>query len=146
MALPHLHRRTVLTAALGTVVGCGAPLRRFPFDKGDTRHGATGLTIDFYGVTCFRLAWNNTAVLLGMGCANIEASGTPSIIDFIEPKTVLFCHWENFFRHKGLPPREIVKVDMAPLKKDFDANERFDYRFPGWDTRHFFADPPHTGP
>jgi len=336
MDLPHFNRRTVLTAALGTVVGCGAPLKRFPFDQGNAYNSSPGLTVDFYGVTCFRLAWNNTAVLvdpfwtylplfkvglgrstsdpkqvdpyieqlgsvesvlvghshydhvldlpyvaphlkpnatvysnqtlvhtlaplnlplnfqpmntqaatpdhpgqwffandgtvrvmaiqsghpnnyaffhmwprqvtqdrkkaptrashfqegatfaflvdflqpdgvtiahrvyvqtssrgnpdgffpksildersvdvalLGMDCANIEASGTPSIIDFIEPKTVLFCHWENFFRHKGLPPREIVKVDMARLKKHFDTDERFDYRFPGWDTRYFFAD------
>ncbi len=79
--------------------------------------------------------------LLGMDCANIEASGAPSIIDFIEPKTVLFCHWENFFRDKSKPPREIVKVNLGSLKQHFDTDDRFDYRFPGWDTRHFFADP-----
>jgi len=337
VSVTHFHRRTFLTTALGAVVGCGAPLKRFPFAQGDARSGEPGLTVDFYGVTCFRLEWQNTAVLvdpfwtylpllkvglgrstsdpeqvdpyigqlkqvesvlvghshydhvldlpyvaphlkptatvfsnqtlvhtlapldlplryqamneraarpdqpgqwvpandgkvrvmaihsghpnnyaffhmwprtvtkdretaptrashfqegitlaflvdflqsdgqtiahrvyvqtssrgnpdgffpasvleergvdvalLGMDCANIEASGTPSIIDFIKPKTVLFCHWENFFRHKGLPPREIVKVDMAPLKKHFDADKRFDYRFPGWDTRYFFPDP-----
>jgi hypothetical protein len=79
--------------------------------------------------------------LLAMDCANIEASGAPSIVDFIEPRTVLFCHWENFFRHKGRPPREIVKVDMFPLKQHFDADARFDYRFPAWDTRFVFGDP-----
>ena len=333
----HFHRRTFLTTAVGAVVGCGAPLRRFPFDQSDSVTDESGLTVDFYGVTCFRLKWHDTAVLvdpfwtylpllkvglgqstsdpeqvdpyldqlgqvesvlvghshydhvmdlpyvtphlqpntkvfcnqtlvhtlaplnlplrytamnahaadehragpwfsanrgkvrvmaissghpnnyaffhmwprhikrdrkkaptrashfqegmtlaflvdflqpdgitvahrvyvqtssrgypdgffpksvldargvdvalLGMDCANIEASGTPSIIDFIEPKTVLFCHWENFFRKKNQPPREIVKVDMAPLKAHFDSDDRFDYRFPGWDTRHFFPDP-----
>ena len=79
--------------------------------------------------------------LLGMDCANIEARGSRSIIDFIQPRTVLFCHWENFFRTKEKPPREIVKVDMVPLKEHFDADKRFDYRFPGWDTQHFFPDP-----
>ena len=79
--------------------------------------------------------------LLGMDCANIEASGAPSIIDFIEPKTVLFCHWENFFRDKSKPPREIVKVNLHPLKRHFESDPRFDYRFPAWDTQYFFPDP-----
>jgi hypothetical protein len=48
--------------------------------------------------------------------------------------------WENFFRHKGLPPREIVKVDLHPRKDHFESDDRFDYRFPDWDTRYFFAD------
>ena len=62
---PHLfHRRTFLTTALGAVAGCGASLRQFPFDKGDERPDKPGLTVDFYGVTCFRLTWKDTAVLV----------------------------------------------------------------------------------
>ena len=79
--------------------------------------------------------------LLAMDCANIESKGHDSIIDFIEPKTVLFCHWENFFRSKDQKPREIVKVDVAELKQWFDHDSRFKYRFPGWDTQYFFPDP-----
>lgn len=79
--------------------------------------------------------------LLAMDCANIESKGRDSIIDFIEPETVLFCHWENFFRTKEQSPREIVKVDVPELKEWFDKDSRFKYRFPGWDTQYFFPDP-----
>ena len=78
--------------------------------------------------------------LLAMDCANIEARGRDSIIDFIEPSTVLFCHWENFFRTKEEAPREIVKVDLPRLKKWFEDDPRSDYVFPYWDTRYFFPD------
>jgi hypothetical protein len=62
------------------------------------------------------------------------------VIDFLTPETVLFCHWENFFRTKEQIPREIVKVDVPKLRQWFDGDSRFDYRFPGWDTRYFFPD------
>jgi L-ascorbate metabolism protein UlaG (beta-lactamase superfamily) len=79
--------------------------------------------------------------LLAMDCANIESSGARSIIDFIEPKTVLFCHWDNFFRTKDKPPREIVKVNMRALHRWFESDPRSEYLFPGWNGRFQFPDP-----
>lgn len=79
--------------------------------------------------------------LLAMDCANIEANGEDSIIDFLLPKTVIFCHWENFFRRKDQPPREIVKVNLTQLKRHFDADPRAQYIFPDWDTHYSFPQP-----
>ena len=45
-------RRQFFIASLSTVVGCGAPLRHFPFDQGEPGdHAQRGLLIDLYGVT-----------------------------------------------------------------------------------------------
>lgn len=78
--------------------------------------------------------------LLAMDCANIEASGGDSIIDFLAPKTVLFCHWENFFRSKDRPPREIVKVNLRRSHRWFESDARSEYLFPGWNGRFHFPD------
>jgi len=79
--------------------------------------------------------------LLGMDCANIEARGGDSIIDFLQPTTVIFCHWERFFRSKEKSPREITKVNLPRLYRRLEADTRFEYRFPAWDSRHVFPDP-----
>ena len=60
----RFNRRTLLTTAVGAAVGCGAPLRRFPFDQSDPVTCTPGLTVDFYGVTCFRMTWHDTSVLV----------------------------------------------------------------------------------
>ena len=79
--------------------------------------------------------------LLAMDCANIEARGHDSIIDFLQPPTVIFCHWERFFRRKDRSPREITKVNLPQLYRWFEDDARFEYRFPAWDSRHVFPDP-----
>lgn len=79
--------------------------------------------------------------LLAMDCANIEARNERSIIDELNPSTVLFCHWENFFRSKDRPPREIVKVNLPKLHEWFEADQRADYLFPAWNSRFHFPDP-----
>ena len=78
--------------------------------------------------------------LLAMDCANTAARGQPSIIDAIAPRTVIFCHWENFFRSKDKPPREIVKVNVPALKRWFEADPRREYLFPAWNGRFQFPD------
>jgi L-ascorbate metabolism protein UlaG (beta-lactamase superfamily) len=78
--------------------------------------------------------------LLAMDCANIESRGGDSIIDYLQPTTVLFCHWENFFRTKDQAPREIVKVNLSRSKRWFENDPRLDYVFPYWDSRYFFPD------
>lgn len=78
--------------------------------------------------------------LLAMDCANFRAAGEPSILDHIDPRAVLFCHWGDFFRPKDAPPRETVKVDLPWTREVLRAEpggER--YRFPGWGSHHRFA-------
>jgi len=51
----------MLAGALAT--GCGASLRRFPFDAEGALGGALGITLDHYGVCCARVAWAGGSVL-----------------------------------------------------------------------------------
>lgn len=73
--------------------------------------------------------------LLAMDCANFLARDQPNVLDYIDPRMVVFCHWGNFFRSKDQEPREIVKVNLPWLRETITARpdgER--YRFPGWHT------------
>tara|TARA_Y100001934_G_scaffold276162_1_gene372107 strand:+ start:530 stop:1453 length:924 start_codon:yes stop_codon:yes gene_type:complete len=79
--------------------------------------------------------------LLAMDCANIKRQGSkPSIIDFLDPKHVIFCHWEDFFRPKSGVPKEIVKVDLPDLKRFFAGQKDRNYLFPYWNSRFVFAE------
>lgn len=77
-----------------------------------------------------------TLAVLGMDCANIKAQKKTSIIDFLQPKAVIFCHWEDFFRPKTKEPREIVRVDLHKLRKALPSTEKRRYIFPYWDRRY----------
>lgn len=70
--------------------------------------------------------------LLAMDCANIEARGGDSILDFLQPRTVLFCHWGDFFRRKDRAPWEGVKVKLPWLKARLPSTAQTRYLFPAW--------------
>ena len=75
------------------------------------------------------------AAILAMDCANLKRQGkTPNIIDFLNAKTVMFCHWEDFFKPKSGTPREIVKVDMPDLKRHFQSTAETRFIFPAWNS------------
>ncbi len=77
--------------------------------------------------------------LLAMDCANIQARGRgPSIIDFLAPRHVVFCHWGDFFRGKDEPRWEGVKVDLPRLTRNLPSTDRTTYTFPAWDSVHAF--------
>lgn len=76
--------------------------------------------------------------ILGMDCANIKAKNKPSIIDFLNPRAVVFCHWEDFFRPKSKEPKSIVRVDMHRLKEALPSTEERQYIFPFWDRTYSF--------
>ncbi len=77
--------------------------------------------------------------LLPMDCANIRVEGRlPSILDLIQPKNVIFCHWEDFFEPKSGVPKEIVKVDLHKLKKFFKSTKETQYIFPYWNSTFKF--------
>ena len=61
--------------------------------------------------------------LLGMDSANTKYQGEPSIIDFLNARHVVFCHWEDFFRHKKQPPKARVKANLPKLKQYFAGLE-----------------------
>ena len=74
--------------------------------------------------------------LLPMDCANLKMAGaSPNIVDTLAPKTVLFCHWEDFFAPKSGVPREIVKVDLPAAKAFFRSTPQTRYLFPYWNSR-----------
>lgn len=76
--------------------------------------------------------------ILGMDCANIKAKNKPSIIDFLNPSAVVFCHWEDFFRPKTQEPRPIVRVNLHKLKKALPSTTDRQYVFPFWDRTYVF--------
>lgn len=77
--------------------------------------------------------------VLAMDCANIKARGQRSIIDYIQPRNVLFCHWEDFFRPKSGTPYEVMKVDLPDLRRKLKTTPRLRYIFPSWDSTHVMA-------
>ncbi len=80
--------------------------------------------------------------LLAMDTANFRALGAPSVLDHIDPRHVIFCHWDNFFRTVDEAPREGVKVDLPELRETLRAEpggER--YLFPGFGARFRFQPP-----
>lgn len=80
--------------------------------------------------------------LLAMDCARQEAnSRAPSIIDFLDPATVIFGHWEDFFRRKDAVPYEAAKVNLRSLRRRLPTTQDRTYLFPGWDSDHFFPNP-----
>jgi L-ascorbate metabolism protein UlaG (beta-lactamase superfamily) len=78
--------------------------------------------------------------VLAMDCANIKAAGTEqSIIDFLSPSSIVFCHWEDFFRTKDKEPKEIVRVNLAKLKESLPSTPNRRYVFPYWDRSYIFS-------
>ena len=71
--------------------------------------------------------------LLGIDCATIKYENKPSIIDFLQPKAVIFCHWEDFFRRKDQPPKPKMKADIPTLQQYFDQQKNIRFLFPYWD-------------
>ena len=71
--------------------------------------------------------------LLGIDCATIKYENKPSIIDFLRPKNVIFCHWEDFFRRKDQPPKPKIKADIPTLQQYFSQQQSSRFLFPYWD-------------
>lgn len=76
--------------------------------------------------------------LLPMDCANLKMKGRSTIIEFLNAKRVVFCHWEDFFRPKTKPPHEIVKVNLPKLRESIHFRDRQRYFFPIWDSEYHF--------
>lgn len=73
--------------------------------------------------------------LVSMDVANREQAHGDSVLHLLKPRTVAFTHYEDFFRPKDKPPREIVKVNLEASRAFFEDTEETRYLFPGWDSR-----------
>ncbi len=80
--------------------------------------------------------------LLAMDCASIEARKGESILDILQPRDVLFCHWGDFFRRKDRTPWEGVKVKLPWLRRRLPSTARTRFLFPGWGAEFVFEDGP----
>lgn len=76
--------------------------------------------------------------LLPMDCARNARQGEYTLIDYIDAKTVIFCHWENFFRDKTRTPRDVMKVHLKKIKAYFEEKGDRRYIFPAWDSVYAF--------
>ena len=76
--------------------------------------------------------------LIAMDSANLEMKDRYTVLDFLRPSVVLFCHWEDFFRPKDQVPKEIVKVDLPKAREFFQNTEDTVYLFPRLDSTFQF--------
>ena len=72
--------------------------------------------------------------LVSMDVANREMKSGDSVLHLIQPRHVVFTHYEDFFSGKDEPPREIVKVDLPKTHAYFRNTPDRTYWFPGWNT------------
>jgi len=70
--------------------------------------------------------------LMSMDVANREMESGDSVLHLVQPRHVVFTHYEDFFRPKTEAPREIVKVNLPPTHEFFTDTDRRSYWFPGW--------------
>lgn len=98
---------------------------------------STGAPAGFFPASLLEEAPVDVA-LLAMDCANQKAKGRATVMDFLQPRAVIFCHWEDFFRPKTRPPREIVKVNLPKLKARVPSTENMHVYFPRWDAQFLF--------
>ncbi len=76
--------------------------------------------------------------ILAMDCATRKLKGQPSVIEFLKPKEVFVCHYEDFFRSKEKPPREGVKVNLYKLLRQLENETSPSYRIPAQESRYLF--------
>ena len=73
--------------------------------------------------------------LVSMDVANREMRSGDSVLHLLQPRHVVFTHYEDFFRGKDEPPREIVKVNLPQTRTFFQNTPERSYWIPGWNTR-----------
>lgn len=73
--------------------------------------------------------------MLGMGFADLEWKQKPNVIGFLHPKTVIFCHWENFFQPKSIPPKRklLRKITQKIERLEEIGPSGVEYILPKWD-------------
>ena len=77
--------------------------------------------------------------LLAMDCANIKRhSRKRSIIDYLQPSHVIFCHWEDFFEPKAGVPKRSSRWTYRIWQ--FFAARQTAIIFPYWNSRFVFAE------
>lgn len=80
------------------------------------------------------------AALLGMDFINMELDEERTVMPFLKPKTVIFCHWEDFFQPKVKPPKASLLKKLgkgiAEIKNDNPNGTR--YIVPSWSSKYYF--------
>lgn len=73
--------------------------------------------------------------MLGMGFADLELKGKPNVISYLHPKTLIFCHWENFFKPKSTPPKRKLLRKITHKIEQLEENgpSGIQYILPDWD-------------
>ncbi|MBM74625.1 MAG: hypothetical protein CMK59_04420 [Proteobacteria bacterium] len=80
---------------------------------------------------------NIDVAILAMDCITKKIKGKPSIIDFLNPKMIFVCHYENFFRSKDVHPKEGLKVNLKKVKKYIEKQD-LRYIIPSQESRYVF--------
>ena len=75
--------------------------------------------------------------ILAMDCMTRKMKGKPSIIDFLNPKQIFVCHYENFFRSKEKFPKEGLKVNLDKVLT-YIKSQDLHYVVPAQESRYAF--------
>ncbi len=80
------------------------------------------------------------AALLGMDFIDMQLKGERNVMPYLKSKTVIFCHWEDFFTPKTKPPKasllKKLSKQLDELKADNPNGTR--YIVPSWDGKYYF--------
>lgn len=77
--------------------------------------------------------------VVSMDVARAMAAGKRTIVDVLNPPQVVFCHWENFFRSRDRPPREVAKVNLPTLRRKIPDTATRTHHFPMWGAQLHFG-------
>lgn len=80
------------------------------------------------------------AALLGMDFINMELDGERNVMSFLKPQTVIFCHWEDFFKPKVKAPKAslLKKLDKQVTEIKADNPNGARYIVPSWSAKYYF--------
>ena len=83
------------------------------------------------------------AALLGRDFVEMEQKGELNVMPSLKAKTVIFCHWENFFQPKSKPPKKSLikkwEEQVAWMQENDTSGTRF--LVPAWGATYYFTNP-----
>lgn len=80
------------------------------------------------------------AALLGMDFINMQLQGERNVMPYLKPETVIFCHWEDFFKPKTQPPKEQLLKKLRNQIESLEADNPHGTRYlvPSWSGKYYF--------
>ena len=81
------------------------------------------------------------AALLGMDFINMELKGERNVMPYLAPEKVIFCHWEDFFKPKTVPPKKGLIKKLSKQIEEIKENDKkgTEYIVPEWGAKYYLT-------